>query len=351
MAEPSAVSPEGGRSRGRLLLQGLLALLVSVVALWWAFRGADFQEMKESLRRTEPLAVIAFGLGQIAVQGIRILRWGLYMRPLAPRVSNQALFAAANVGIAATFFVPLRLGEFVRPMLIARSGAPFGGAISSVVVERIADGLCAVAMFFFFFALVPDHAPIPDQLGTLSSTAAIVFGGGLLFLVLAAMARKPVLGATRAVVGRISTRLADRLVGMTSTFLDGLQAVGSPGRAAAYILLTAAFWGGSGVLIWILAESYQPGLPLVAGMFTVPVLVFAVMIPAGPAFAGTFQWGFILGLGAFGLPKDAALVIAVVAHAMQMTTMGLFVGVGFLAAEPGQRKELSTPTAPTPGAP
>lgn len=342
----TAPRPPARASKLKLVAKGILALAISAFAIWWAFKDADLEHMARQLERSSPVAVIVFTVGQVLIHGFRVLRWSLYMRPLAPQVSGRALFAAANIGIPATFFVPLRLGEFVRPMLIARSGAPFAGAMASVVVERIADGLCAVGMFFVFFAFVPDSAPIPDELTRLSMGAAIVFGGGLVFLFAAAVARGPVLGLMQRILGRVSPNFADRVVGLTATFLDGLAVLGSPGRALTYIGLTIAFWGGSGVLIWLLASSYLPELPLLAGLFTVPVVVFAVMIPAGPAFAGTFQWGYLLGLGAFGVAKDDTLVISVVAHASQMLTMALFVGAGFLAAEPGQKVE--TPLADGP---
>ncbi|MEO1227843.1 MAG: hypothetical protein AAFZ18_02985, partial [Myxococcota bacterium] len=82
--------------------------------------------------------------------------------------------------------------------------------------------------------------------------------------------------------------------------------------------------------------------------FTVAVLVFAVMIPAGPAFAGTFELGFKLGLGAFGLGASSVIVVAVVAHVVQLITMVVILGAGLMAAEPRQLVRSRPPeTAPT----
>ncbi|MEO1234619.1 MAG: lysylphosphatidylglycerol synthase transmembrane domain-containing protein, partial [Myxococcota bacterium] len=275
----------GTASRGaRIALQAVIALVVTIAALWWVFHDADLDAMAESLGKASPWAVLAFGAGQLFIHSFRVIRWGLYIRPLGPDISNRAIFAAANIGIAGTFLIPLRLGELLRPALIQRSGVPFASGVASVFVERIADGLCAVGMFFIFFSFVPDSAPIPDELTQLSTGAAVAFGGGLVFLFAAAWARGPVLGAARAILSRISVTLADRIVGLVEAFLDGLAALGSVSRAAAFIGLTIAYWGGSGILIWLLAVSWQPDLPVVSGLFTVAVLVFAVMIPAGPAF-------------------------------------------------------------------
>ncbi len=322
----------------RLGIQGTAAVLVSVLALWWAFHDADFEEMGERLRDSSPAVLLLYFVGQVVLHLLRVLRWGMYVRALDGKISGRAIFAAANLGIAGTFFLPLRLGEFIRPMMINRAGVRFGGAVASVVVERIADGLCALTLFFLSISFVPASAPFPEDLTRLSRAAAIGFGGGFLFLLAAAVAREPVLGLTRLVLRRVSATLADRVVGLIGTFLDGLAALGSAYRAAAYIGLTVVYWTGSGLLTWYLAVSYAPELPVVSGIFTIGVLVFAVMIPAGPAFAGTFEIGFKYGFGAFGLATATTGAIAVVAHVGQIAMMAGFIGAGLLVAEPRQRR-------------
>lgn len=337
--------------RLRALAQIGLAILVSILALWWAFHDADLERMVEDLGRSSPAIVVTYVLGFLVLHALRVVRWGLHVRALEPGVSWRAVTAAANIGIAATFFIPLRLGEFVRPMLIHRSGVRFGGAVASIVVERIADGLCSVGMFFVFFNFVPASAQIPNELGRLSVMATFAFGGGLVFLIAAALAREPVLGLTRAILRRVSAGLADRVVGLVATFLDGLGALGSAWRAALYIALTLAFWLGNGLFTWVLASSYAESLPVAAGLFTISVLVFAIMIPAGPAFAGTFEAGFKLGFGAFGLDPSSTIVVAVIAHVVQLLMMASFVGIGLAVAEPGQRSQKRRPSVKSESSP
>ena len=72
------------------------------------------------------------------------------------------------------------------------------------------------------------------------------------------------------------------------------------------------------------------------------MLVFVVMIPAGPAFLGPFHAGFRLGLSPFGVPKAAFQVAAIVAHLIQVVVFAVIAGLGFMAAEsrvPSSRDE------------
>ncbi len=334
----SEENPAPKSSRLGLIIKGCLALLVSIAAFWWAFKDADMGEITHVLKSSSPPIVLLYLVGQLAIHVLKIFRWGLFIKPLGP-VSNRAIFSAANLGIAGTFFIPLRLGEFVRPTMIARAGIPLGGAVASVVVERVADGLCSVGMFFIFFQFLPESAPVPEELRSLSTVALVGFGGGLIVLAAAAVARKPVLGLMRKLLGFISENLAEKIVGLISTFLDGLVALGSFSRAVTFIVMTIGYWISNGLLTYALAASYESSLPVVSGLFTISVLVFTVMIPAGPGFAGVFEAGFKFGFTPFGLGESVIAATALVAHAIQMGLMAVFVGLGFIFADPSQRKK------------
>src|SRR2546421_7493855 len=91
------------------------------------------------------------GIRDLIVTGVQtcalpILRWGLLLKPLG-EVSFKRLNSASAVGWMLLMLLPLRLGEFARPLLIARPPAGGGqqlrrsGALASVVVGRIVDGI------------------------------------------------------------------------------------------------------------------------------------------------------------------------------------------------------------------
>ena len=332
----AGVAPVSGRSPLRWLLRGLVALGLSVFAFGWAFRGVDLENVVERLSRSEPAVLLAFLGVQLVLHGVRVYRWGLLVRPLG-RASWRSVFAAASVGFAATFFLPLRLGEFVRPAMIARSGVPFGGAAASVVVERVADGLFNLGLFFVLLRFVPSSAGA-DELTGFSTIALALFGGGLLALLGIVAFRKPAYAVIRGTVGRLSEGLGGRLVALLDRFAEGILVLSSPGRVAGFFALTLVYWGANGWVTWLLAESYAPDVPLMAGPFSISVVVFAIMIPAGPAFAGTLEAGFRFGLAPFGVGAELAAVVALGLHALQLLQMALLAGVGLAAAESTERR-------------
>lgn len=321
----------GVQATARNAARALLALALSVGLLAWAFHDVKLSELGEQLRTTSVGVCLLYLATHLAVHGLRVVRWGLLVKPLGP-ISNRAIFAAASVGLPATFFLPLRLGEFVRPAMAARSGLTFTGTFASVVVERIADGLVNVGLFFTLLALLPSDVAV--EVRRLSWVALVFFGGGLVALGAGYYARDVFLKVVSRLLRPLSPTLAGRVVGLLSTFLEGLRAVGSPGRLAGFAALSLVYWGVLGWATHLLAASYAPALPLLAGPFLVTVTVFAIMIPAGPAFAGTLEAGFRVGLAPFGVDAGQAAAVAIVAHILQILAMALIAGVGLLTAPP-----------------
>jgi uncharacterized protein (TIRG00374 family) len=346
--QPAPTSPpRRERSPLGLTLKVALALGVSIGAAWWAFRDADTERLSAELGKTSLGVVAGLLITQLLGHVLRVARWALLVKPLGGP-SYRAIFAAASVGFPASFFLPLRLGELVRPVMISRSGVPLAGAMASVVVERIADGLVSVGFFFVFLRLLPADAALPEQIQQLASLALFAFGGALVALIVATVAKQPAFALLRRLFAPIPAGLREKLLGLLETFVDGLTALRTAPRVLAFLALTVAFWGLMGVVTWALASSYVPDLSWVAGPFTSSVVVFAIMVPAGPAFVGTMELGFKLGLAPFAVDADTALAAAVVFHVLQLVHLAILAGLGFLAAETRQRGQAA---APAPGSP
>jgi uncharacterized protein (TIRG00374 family) len=334
------------KSRATLAIKAVLAVVVSALTFWWAFHDVDLDHVGKNLGNTTAPVLALYVLAQIVMHLSRVVRFGLLVQPLG-NVSPRAIFAAVSVGLPASFFLPLRLGELVRPVMLTRSGVPFAGAVAAVVVERIADGLFNVGLFFLLLGTLPSDA-IPAEARQMSWVALVGFGGGLLFLVAAYFVRAPVLSLLRKLVSPISPALAEKLVALTTTFIDGLAGLGSAARFFGFVFLTAFFWLLNGAATWLLANSYTGDLPFSSGSFVICATVFAVMVPAGPAFVGTMELGFRLGLTPYGVGASEAAVVALAAHAIHLVLMALFAGVGFLAAETRLKGVAHSTPAPLP---
>ncbi len=318
----------------RTVLNGLVALAISAAALLWAFRGVDVSELLEQLGHTDPLACSLYFLSLFVGHAVRVVRWGLLIRPLTD-VSYRSIAAAASVGLPATFFVPLRLGELVRPAMMKRAGASFTATFASVVVERVSDGVVNLGLFFLLLTVLP--APVAPEVRQFSLFALALFAGALVALGIGVVYREPFLRFVQRLTGVFSESLSQRVTALARAFLEGLEVLRSPTRMVNFVLLSLVFWALMGGGAQILAASYIEGLPVLAGPFATTVVVFAIMIPAGPAFAGTLEAGFRLGLAPFGAPESQVVATAVMAHALQIIGYAIIAGIGFWIATAKER--------------
>lgn len=260
----------------------------------------------------------------------RTLRWGLLLAPVA-RVPFWRLNAIAAVGFMALMLLPFRLGEFARPYLIAEPGKlRMSSALSSVVAERIADGIFMGLLLSVALLGVPDSAPGVRVLRAGGVLVSLAFAAGLAFLVVGYRNRALAVRLAGRALRPFSRRLAARIESMVDAFIHGLRLVPGPGALAAFVALTLAFWGLNAFGMRVLALGFGFRLGLVESCALLGVLVVGIMIPAGPGMVGTFQGAIVVGLGLF--TPAAAVATRGTAYAnvlwatqlVQQTALGTF---------------------------
>ena len=122
-------------------------MAVSLGCLYFATRGTDWGQVGTMLAHARLGWVAALLVASLATVYIRAQRWHVLLRPLGA-VPFPSVLSATAIGFGASTVLPLRLGEIVRPALLAR-GARIGmsAALSSVVLERLFDMLLVIGCF------------------------------------------------------------------------------------------------------------------------------------------------------------------------------------------------------------
>ena len=107
--------------------------------------------------------------------------------------------------------MPFRLGEFARPYLVAeRPRLRVSAALSSVVVERVADGLFTALMLMACLLAVPAGSPGFRVVRAGGVIMGAVFLAALVFLLVAYRSRRVAARLLERCLSPISPRLAAR---------------------------------------------------------------------------------------------------------------------------------------------
>lgn len=281
------------------LVQAAVGLGISGGALWLTLRGKDLQAIWSAVLAADYRYLFPYLLILAVIHLIRTVRWGILLEPVA-KVPFGKLNAVSAVGIMALVLLPFRLGEFARPYLVAeRPRLRVSAALSSVVVERVADGIFTALLLILTLLAVPRGTPGLAFLRAGGVVVLLAFTAVLVFLVVAYRNRALAVRLTHRLVDPLSPKLAERVSGMMDAFIHGLRLVPSRRKVAAFFLLTFVYWAVNGWGLKVLALGFGFDLSPVAAYTVLGVLVVGVMIPAGPGMVGTFQAAVILALSLF----------------------------------------------------
>ena len=315
--------------KGRLF-QATVGVAVSAVALWLTLRGKDLSQVWLAMRQADYRFLLLYLPFWAAIHLSRTWRWGILLEPVA-KVPFGKLNAASAVGWMALTILPFRLGEFARPYLIAdRTRVRVAAALSSVVVERVVDGLFTALLLMACLLGVPSGSPGVRLVRIAGAVMGSAFLAALVFLVGAYRNRRAATSILHRCLGPVSPRLAGRAAGMVEAFIHGLRIVPSRTKLALFIALTVTYWGFNGWGMQVLAQGFGIHMSFLQTTTVLGVLVIGVMIPAGPGMVGTFQGAILLALGLFFPGAVVAREGTAYANVLWAVQLGLQIGLGLI---------------------
>lgn len=275
------------------------SLLVTLAFSWWAFRNADWASQVASLKSANYLWVVPYFVVLMLIHVARTLRWGCLLSGLE-RVPFRKLNEASGIGFMMLLVLPFRLGEFARPLLIAqRSSIRRSAAMTSVVLERITDGMLVAVLMRVLLFFVPSNVPELRYVTLGANLMFAVFGGGLTFLLFALWHQARAVHLVRTTVGRVAPGVADKMADVVDTFVGAMRQLPDRRQMAGFFVYTVVYWGLNGAGMALLSRAFGLNMTLFQGYVVMSVLVVGVMIPAAPGMLGTFQAAVKVGLSLF----------------------------------------------------
>lgn len=341
----SAPTASKGAQLRRALPRVMISLLIAGGFAWALERGGlPLKPPSEAFGTLTWWAVPAFcGLMLLSIY-FRTTRWVYMLRPLAPNISAWRAAAVCLIGYGALFFAPLRLGEMVRPYLIASGDGEltFAEGLGTVAAERAIDGVVIVLMTATALFLSTPISPLPDHVGKLPVpvslvpsvllSAAVLFGVAFAGMALLYVARDHAVSLVRGLVGRFSTKLADRVAGIVERLLQGLSFLTVRGSAFAFLRDTMLYWLLMAAALWALLSGVGLSPSFSQACVTVGIIALGSLLPAGPGFFGAYQVASYTSLAMYYAMPEVTTRGAMFVLASYVSHVGLNLGscvVGF----------------------
>lgn len=312
----------------RAHLKTLLIALVTVGLIAWFFRQANLGDVWREIRAAEPwglvMALVMTGLTYV----LRALRWQYMLQAIGPTRFSVA-FRTTVIGFAANAVLPARVGEVLRPYLLARrEGLAITATFATIILERLLDLLTVLLLFGAFVLFFdPGMGAVNGSVFGTVKAAGLLFGAGsvVAFVLIAILAGQPAAFARGVdrLTGLLPAKIAAPLTRLAHTFMEGLGVTRDPARLGVTLGLSVLLWLSIAGGVWFSTRAFHMTIPYTGSFLLLAFLTAGVAVPT-PGSVGGFHEAFRIGVTAFyGVDNDRAVGAAIVLHAISFFPVAL----------------------------
>ena len=221
-----------------------LGIAVSVASMTWALWDANLTATWNAVVSSRWAWTLSFYFWVLVlIHVLRTLRWGNLLSGIE-KVPFSKLNEASAIGFMMLVVLPFRLGEFARPFLLAeRSNIRRSAAMTTVVLERIADILVIALLLQGLMFFLPDTAPNYGIIKKGAIGMFLVSVGGFSFLLVARWKHEQVNRLIRKVFGVLGPARAEKVVGIVDGFVGALKQLPDAKNFALFLLWTGLVLG------------------------------------------------------------------------------------------------------------
>ena len=262
---------------------------------------ADWSQLESALRNFggQPWLIGILVLAYTAAFLMRAIAWRALV---AGSTGIYQLFASIQAGLLVNHITPVKLGEFVRPLLAARYGMPIPEAATTTAIARYLD----------FAALLAIAAVV--------GTAVSLTTGTRLWLEGLALPAGVILGCGAALIAMRQSRGFEWLPPLLRTRLELLsrQLRQAPAwRVTHAALWTLPSWVLEAAVILVAAKALGVEISLATAVAVTAFTILFQVFHVTPGGIGVYEAVMTGALYAHGVPWEQGLALAVTTHGLK----------------------------------
>ncbi|HEX9427365.1 MAG TPA: lysylphosphatidylglycerol synthase transmembrane domain-containing protein [Candidatus Polarisedimenticolia bacterium] len=318
------------------VLRIVLSLILTGLFLVLFFNGFDLGAAWRSASAADPTLLALGVLVNLAAYVVRAWRWRYLLAPIKEGVGLYNLTSTTLIGFMISFLVPFRVGEVVRPVVLARrEGLHAGAAFATVALERLLDTLTVMSLFLVF-VLLPRGAAILSgggangavlflKRGAVAAAGFVLLGLPLVIL-LVAMPDRIIALLHRLNPGRPEGAIG-RAIAALRNLVRGFGAIRRVRDLAPALLLSCAVWLLIDLSVFCTVRAFDLPLRFTDTFLLLVPLGVGIAVPT-PGGVGPYEYlGQISLVGFWGVGAARAAAAAVTLHASTLVptiAAGLF---------------------------
>ena len=305
-----------------------LGLAISLLLLYLVVRNTDPAELAAALAAANyawlvpALAVYFVGVW------LRAWRWRFLLRSIKP-LPVGLLFRTIIIGYMANNILPFRLGEIVRTYVLGvKGGVSKAATLTTIVVERVMDGLTMVG----FMVVASLLLPLDQTLQNTVRFSGLVFLAVVVVLFAIVASRRLADALVRVCLRPFPRAPAAKLEALAASFLNGLGALRSPRDLAGVLVFSVLGWLPESAMYALIGAGFGLDQPFAVYILTTAAGNLGAMVPSTPGYIGVFDAPAKYVLVLSGVADGLATSFTLVLHAALLIPV-ILLGLVFLWQE------------------
>jgi glycosyltransferase 2 family protein len=303
------------------LLQLTGGIVLAGAGLYIFFRDVDIHELWRHLHATPWWVLFGVMCMNFITLWLRSLRWNIIL-PSSDRASRRDLFGIVSIGFLINNFLPARLGEAARVVLLwKRNHFTAAQSVGSLVLERFLDILVFSSYFFLpvFFYSSAVNAQALHRVLPLAGLMAGFFTAAVVVFMLYALFPSAIKKTARILLGVVPVKFRHRVLKIAVELVSNLDWVFSIQKSIAVIALSFLMVFCHVVMMILLLRESSFGI--LGGMFGAACAALGAAIPLSPGYIGTLHAALQQGLVMIGIAKSAASAATILYHGISYVTV------------------------------
>jgi len=304
------------------LIKWVPGVLLSLIAILFMIFALDWTGFSTALKSVQLIPMILLFCLAVLSVFFRGIAWHFLLRREASIVDS---FLIENVGYLLNNFLPLRMGEVGRAILMGqKTGKGFFETLSTIVIERFFD-IC----FAGITLLIALPFLIDTDFGT--STLFITFGIVAAGLGVSFWAAKSKVKIEKKLVQLQEKKpIFAKVTPIVVSLVDGLQVMLEPKRFLSFIGMMILTWLTYWVSYFIIIRQFVPDAPFWWALLVDGVVALGIAIPSAPGSLGVWEASFVGSLAVVGVAQSQALTGAILLHLINYLNSGIFGLIGLI---------------------
>jgi len=304
----------------------LIGLAISAACIYYLLGRVDLTTLRGVFRDGNYLYLLPGLLLLVAINWSRTIRWRILIGSEAP--SQSRLFDVVNIGYLLNNVLPAKAGELARAYLVGRMiPGGFGGAASTLLVERLLDVLAVV---FLLVILIPFVA-VPEWVANAGLLFGILAVAGVIALVFLSRLGGRAIDWSWRFVGRIPVLGRKSVRNAVDNVFEGLGALAAGNVVLPMVFWTGVVWLGYAVFNYVIMQVFPAlDLPFASAALVLCATGLSMVVPSTPGAIGPFEAAAVLALSVFGVEESPALGYALGLHMFTNLSLVAFGVVGLV---------------------